>query len=107
MENENKLLSYFDKIITLKLNNDKEGLKALQKEGREVNVTLADVAFTFIDMIDTLLDYIDAYQSLSESRLRAIVSCLDRDTQNKIIEEFNKAGDDLLANEDYEEKGEE
>lgn len=107
MENENKILKYLDKVVLFKLNKDKEGLEALQKEGREVNVTLEDVSFALMDLIDILVDYVDVYQALSESRLRTIVSCLEQDTQNKILEKFNRAGDDLFIDEDDEEKGEE
>lgn len=94
MENKNKILEYIEDIIYFKRHHDSEGMMALQREGKEQSVTLEDVGFAFIDLMDDLTKYVDISQALTEMRLRAIVECLPQAVD--IYRTFDEAEDDLF-----------
>jgi hypothetical protein len=101
MDNKNKILEYIEDIIYFKRHNDSEGMMALQREGKGQSVTLEDVGFAFIDLMDDLTKYIDTSQALTEMRLRAIVECLPQAVD--IYKTFDEAEDDLFLNYESEE----
>jgi hypothetical protein len=98
---KNKILEYIEDIIYFKRHNDSEGMMALQREGKEQSVTLEDVGFAFIDLLDDLTKYVDTSQALMEMRLRAIVECLPQAAE--IYKTFEEAEDDLFINYESEE----
>lgn len=102
---KNKILQYLEDIIYMKRHDDKEGLASLQHEGEAESVTLKDVGFAFLSILDDLSTHVDTSQALTEIRLRAIVSCLDEETQIKILNEFIEAEDDMFDEPEGEENG--
>lgn len=104
MANNNKVLQYLEDIIYMKRHDDKEGLAALQREGEAESVTLKDVGFAFLSIVDDISTHIDTSQALTEMRLKAIISCLDPETQIKILDEFVEAEDDLFDGPEGEEE---
>jgi hypothetical protein len=101
MENKNKILEYVEDIIYFKRHEDKEGLAALQREGKAEHVTLEDVGFAFLEIMNDLTHYVDTSQALMEMRLRAVVECLPQAEQ--IYKYFEEAEDDLFINYESEE----
>lgn len=103
MENKNKILEYIEDIIHFKRHDDNEGLVALQREGKAESVTLEDVGFAFLDIMDELTQYADISQALTEVRLKVIVAALAEETQLKIYKEFSEAEDDLFTEQEGDE----
>ncbi|BEU14621.1 hypothetical protein [Bacillus phage CM1] len=94
--NSNKVLAYIEDIIYLKRNHDGQGLLALQREGKDKQVSLEEVGFAFISIMDDFTHYVDASQGLMEMRFRAFVDSLDDETRARVLQQFEEAGDDLL-----------
>lgn len=94
----NRILQYLEDIIYFKRHDDKEGLAALQREGETESVTLKDVGFAFLSIVDDISNHIDTSQALMEVRLRAIVECLDGEAAVEIYKIFEQAEDDLFTN---------
>ncbi|AID17867.1 hypothetical protein JBP901_gp155 [Bacillus phage JBP901] len=94
--NSNKILAYIEDIIYLKRNHDGQGLLALQREGKEKQVSLEEVGFAFMSIMDDFTHYVDASQGLMEMRFRALVDSLDDETRARVLQQFEEAGDDLL-----------
>jgi hypothetical protein len=99
---DNKILDYINDIIYFQRHNDKEGMEALIREGEAEHVTLKDVGFAFIDIMDDFTAYVDASQGLTEVRLRAIVEGLDEKAISEIHKKFKEAEDDLFLAEGEE-----
>lgn len=98
---KNKILEYLEDIIYFKRNSDSEGMEALRREGRAESVTLEDVGFALIDIIDDLARHVDTSQALTEVRLRAIVDCMDN--AEEVHKAFAQAEDDLFLIDESEE----
>lgn len=94
--NSNKVLAYIEDIIYLKRNHDGQGLLALQREGKDKQVSLEEVGFAFISIMDDFTHYVDASQGLMEMRFKAFVDSLDDETRARVLQQFEEAGDDLL-----------
>ncbi|UXQ88971.1 hypothetical protein Thu_128 [Bacillus phage Thurquoise] len=92
----NKILTYIEDIIYLKRNHDGQGLLALQREGKDKVVTLEEVGFAFMSVMDDFTHYVDASQGLMEMRFKALVDSLDDEIRAKVLQQFEEAGDDLL-----------
>lgn len=106
-KDDNEILEYMEDIIYFKKHDDKEGLQALIDEGVDKNVTLRDVGFTFLQVMDDLTDYVHASQGLTEMRLREIVNAIAfffPEIKERLLKEFEEADDDLLL--EYEDEGE-
>jgi hypothetical protein len=103
MKKNKRILEYIEDMIYLKHNNEQEALKVLQHEGRTEYVTLEDVGFALMDIVDDLANHVDTSQALTEMRMRAIVYSLPDDIQGKIYEAFDEAEDDLFTNIESEE----
>lgn len=99
---KNRVLDYIEDILYFKKNEDKEGLEALKKEGREKYVTLEEVGFAFLEVVDDLIKYVDVSQAVTEVRLKAIVASLPEATQKLILAKFDEAEDDLFNHEGEE-----
>lgn len=103
---KNEILEYVEDIIYFKRHNDEESLVALRQEGRQKYVTLEDVGFAFLEVIDDLTKYTDVSQAITEVRLKAIVYSLPEEIQEEIYKKFEQAEDDLFIEEgeeiDYE-----
>jgi len=95
-ETKNKILQYIEDIIYMKKHEDKEGMAALQREGEAESVTLKDVGFALLSLMDDVAIHVDTSQALMEMRLLALVSCLDEETQIKIQKVFAEHEDDLF-----------
>lgn len=95
-ETKNKILQYIEDIIYMKKHEDKEGMAALQREGEAESVTLKDVGFAFLSLMDSVAAHVDTSQALMEMRLLALVSCLDEEIQIKIQKVFAEHEDDLF-----------
>lgn len=95
-ETKNKILQYIEDIIYMKKHEDKEGMAALQREGEAESVTLKDVGFALLSLMDDVAVHVDTSQALMEMRLLALVSCLDEETQIKIQKVFAEHEDDLF-----------
>lgn len=87
----------------MKKHEDKEGMAALQREGEAESVTLKDVGFAFLSLMDGVAVHVDTSQALMEMRLLALVSCLDEETQIKIQKVFAEHEDDLFDEPEGEE----
>lgn len=94
--NSNKVLEYIEDIIYLKRNHDGQGLLALQREGKDKQVSLEEVGFAFISIMDDFTHYVDASQGLMEMRFKVLVDSLDDETRAKVLQQFEEAEDDLL-----------
>lgn len=93
----NNILDYLDELIRCKKEEDIEGLEALEKDGETKYVTIKEVGEALLDVTESLAQYTEASQAVTEVRTRAIVECLPEEVQNDINKLFEEAGDDLLT----------
>ena len=107
MENKNKIIEYVEDILYFKRHNDSHGMMALRKEGKDEHVTLEEVGFAFLEILEDLTTYVDPSQAAMELRLRAIVDCLDDNTALRASDVFAEAEDDLFENYESEENTDE
>lgn len=93
---KNNIIKYVEGIVFFRDTNDKEGLESLRQDGKGEYVTLEEVGFALVEIIDTLASYTDLAEAIAEERLKAIVSSLPKDIQEVIHTKFDEVSDNLF-----------
>jgi hypothetical protein len=91
---DNKVMQYVDHIIDLKQQGDTIAINALIDSKDTEYVTLKDVGFTFIKLMDDFVNYVDDLEEL----LRVLVQNLPKETQEAIELQLTKLNDDTSDN---------